>query len=117
MTKVTAFRLLKQIEIEGDRATKGILREISGGEEGYERYFGENGHLTRKWSIVPHRVTGVRAMVEYHFVDIWEEEISGKKTILHKRTEDGKHYQNLLWLQLFYFEPYSEVSGGKLQRK
>ena len=103
--------------MEGDRAPKGILREIAGGEQGYERYFGESGHLTRNRTEVPHRVIGVNRMVGYRFVDVWEEEVSGRRTILHSRTEDGKHYQNLLWWELYYYGPYAEVSGGKLQRK
>lgn len=113
MSKITEYRLLNAIERERDKATKTVLLAVAGGRDGYDRYLGEFGALTRKRRGIPHPVTGVINVVEYQLVEIWEED--GK--ILHRRTEDGKRYQHLLWLSLYYYEPYSEVTGAKLQRK
>jgi len=33
------------------------------------------------------------------------------------RTEQGKHFQHMLLLELTYFGPYSEVKGEKLVRE
>ncbi len=113
MSKVTEYRLLRAIEREGDRATKTILWAEAGGRDGYDRYFGDSGALTRKRSERLHPITGIKGIVEYQLVEIWRED----DKILHRRTEDGKRYQHLLELSLYYLGPYSEVEGGKLQRK
>jgi len=117
LTDATAYKLLKQIEMMNDRAPKGVLKELAGGEDGYGRYFGPSGHLTRKWNRPPHPVLGVNRLGGYQFVEVWEEVIEGRRTILHRRTDDGKTYQKLLYWGLLYYEPYSGVRGGKLQRK
>jgi hypothetical protein len=90
-----------------------VMIAESGGGKGYEAYFGESGSLTRKRRIYPDSITRETGMREYTLVNIWEE--SGK--ILHGRTEDGKAYQHLLLMSILYFEPYKEVSKGKLMRE
>jgi len=112
LSKLTEYRLLKAIDREGDRATKTVVLALAGGRDGYDRYFGDYGALTRKRRERPHPVTGVNRVVEYQLVEIWNE----NDKILHRRTDDGKRYQHLLWLSLYYYGPYSEVKGRKLQR-
>ena len=107
------LKLLSAIERELDRATKMVMIAESGGSKGYEAYFGESGSLTRKRRTYPDSITRETGMREYTLVNIWEE--SGK--ILHGRTEDGKAYQHLLRMSILYFEPYKEVSKGKLMRE
>ncbi len=65
---------LVTIPFARDRATKTILCGESSGHDGYERYFGENGALTRRRRERPHPITGVKEVLECQLVEVWPED-------------------------------------------
>ena len=107
---VKELELLDFIDRQG-YPNASLVAAKAGGTREYDNYFGENGALTRKRLEIPHPITDVKEPQEYCMVETWWD----GNVRLHKVTENGQRYRKLLRELVYFWEPFSEASGGKLK--